>query len=576
MSSQYATDLLDRVAEPLLLWHKEAELRLKRIILSEEKLESQITALKARLKSERALCIKGWTELTKDYKDWQKSLNGGDAKKIEKLEKNFLQKREKLRTQFQRYEQLVDAGNAEQKAYWTKELPAIVTNYEVLEVERCNELEARLLDFRTIQSEYSQPFPGMLSMVDLAVKGINGPKELRGFVEAVVASGGRPEPPLNFVDGLPADSRALLDAANQNTLGALLNQEPNTLAAQREMTQLKTSGNVMGTAGGEVSKANGSSGAGIGASSPSHTSSSASTSSSSAASSSSAQIAPSSHSHSSTPPSSAAASAHPPPPPPAAPSAASSVAPVAAASAAAAAPAAAFSSSSASTTAASAPSASDPFNRAADPDATFVRALYDFTSEDADDLTFTLNTVIKVTLKGEDDELAAEAEEADPNAEPRWWRGQRLENIGKSRDGTFPSNYVRVCGVERDMSLRHLLEIPSGLRVFSEFLGGEYATENIHFWVAVEKFRDQCMNYLNDNGEIVAEGHGACLAEAERIAREYIGGQAASQVNISSATLKLTQDRIASLPTSLSLNMFDEAGTEHTGEAHSHTAPESL
>lgn len=219
--------------------------------------------------------------------------------------------------------------------------------------------------------------------------------------------------------------------------------------------------------------------------------------------------------------------------------------------------------------AASVPSASDPFNRAADPDATFVRALYDFTSEDADDLTFTLNTVIKVTLKGEDDELAAEAEEADPNAEPRWWRGQRLENIGKSRDGTFPSNYVRVCGIERDMSLRHLLEIPSGLRVFSEFLAGEYATENIRFWSAVEQFRDNCMQYLNpETGEIGAEGHAGCLADAERIAREYIGGQAASQVNISSATLKLTQDRIAALPTSLSLNMFDEAGqTENTVQA---------
>src|SRR4051794_32559464 len=98
--AQYGTDLLERVAEPLLTWHKDAELRLKKIILSEEKLEAQIAALKARLKSERQLCIKGWTDLTKDYKDWQKSLNGGDAKKIEKLEKNFLGKREKLRQQF--------------------------------------------------------------------------------------------------------------------------------------------------------------------------------------------------------------------------------------------------------------------------------------------------------------------------------------------------------------------------------------------------------------------------------------------------------------------------------------------
>jgi hypothetical protein len=225
---------------------------------------------------------------------------------------------------------------------------------------------------------------------------------------------------------------------------------------------------------------------------------------------------------------------------------------------------------------------SDPFGRLRDPSMTFVRALYDFTSEDPDDLTFTLNTVIRVTLKGEDDELAAEVEngQADLNAEPRWWRGQRLENIGKSRDGTFPSNYVRVCGVERDMSLRHLLELPSGLRVFTAFLGAEYAGENIAFWHAVEKFRAKFLSFLVPSGvdtngavdefgnpvavelQLREDGRAPMLSEAQRIAHEFIGSQASNQVNISSGTLKQTQDRIVALPLSLSLNMFDEAASE--------------
>ena len=213
---------------------------------------------------------------------------------------------------------------------------------------------------------------------------------------------------------------------------------------------------------------------------------------------------------------------------------------------------------------------------------TFVRALYDFTSDDADDLTFSLNTVIRVTLKGEDDELAAEVESgaADLTAEPRWWRGQRLENIGKSRDGTFPSNYVRVCSVERDMSLRHLLELPSGLRVFSVFLEEEYAGENIAFWIAVEKFRARCLAFLVaasptgeeedgtpaaaavSGGELRDDGRAPMLEEALSIARDFIGASAARQVNLSSSVLRATQERLAALPASLSLNLFDDAAGE--------------
>ena len=67
---------------------------------------------------------------------------------------------------------------------------------------------------------------------------------------------------------------------------------------------------------------------------------------------------------------------------------------------------------------------------------------------------------------------------------------------------------------------------------------------------------------LNDLGEIRDDGRGMMLHQAESIATEFIGSKAASQVNISSGTLKLTQDRLAQLPDSLSLNMFDEAASE--------------
>lgn len=65
---KFGSDLLDRVAEPLLNWHKDAELRLKKLMQQEDKLEGAIAALRAKIKSERVLCMKAWTDLCKDYK----------------------------------------------------------------------------------------------------------------------------------------------------------------------------------------------------------------------------------------------------------------------------------------------------------------------------------------------------------------------------------------------------------------------------------------------------------------------------------------------------------------------------
>jgi len=488
---KYAMNLLDRVAEPLLSWHKEAELRLKRLIQGEEKLESGMAALRARLKSERLACIKSWSELKQAYTDWQRALSMAETKKIEKAEKNFLTKRERCQKQFAKYELSVDAGNVEQRNYWLRELPNIVTQYEQLEVERMTELQLRLDDLRRVQSEYSEPFPTLLKLMDCSLNVIDGKAELASFVETARLTAGKPEPPPHFVDGLPTEARSLMEDVPVEKLGQLLNQDPLQLAAQREVQQAKEAGAISAD---------------------------------------SMYMSSSTHAPSSITPASPSSSVSSPNAP----------------------------SPSAST------SSLDPFNRAADPPATFVRSLYDFSSDDPDDLTFTINTIIKVTLKGEDDELAAEVENGGPDAiaEPRWWRGQRLENIGKSSDGTFPSNYVRLCQVDKDLTLRHLLELPSGVRVFREFLKTEYAAENVEFWTRVEEYRKECINFLTSDGTLSGSGHATLLAAAQSIASEYIGEQAASQVNISSATLKLTQDRLAQLPESLSLNLFDEAASE--------------
>ena len=50
-----------------------------------------------------------------------------------------------------------------------------------------------------------------------------------------------------------------------------------------------------------------------------------------------------------------------------------------------------------------------------DPRTIFVRSLYDFDSDDVDDLPFLCGTIIRVTLQGEDSHLAKITSHDEPN-----------------------------------------------------------------------------------------------------------------------------------------------------------------
>ena len=55
-------------------------------------------------------------------------------------------------------------------------------------------------------------------------------------------------------------------------------------------------------------------------------------------------------------------------------------------------------------------------------------ALYDYTAQRDDELTFSCGDVIVIT---------------DRTSDPEWWRGH-LKNIPNTTDALFPANYVRV------------------------------------------------------------------------------------------------------------------------------------
>ncbi len=71
-----------------------------------------------------------------------------------------------------------------------------------------------------------------------------------------------------------------------------------------------------------------------------------------------------------------------------------------------------------------------------------------------------------------------------------WWAGYVLKLGPHEEEGTFPSSYVRPVAIDSDISLRALLEVPCGTRLFLRFLEEEYADENLDYFVNVRAYRE--------------------------------------------------------------------------------------
>lgn len=110
-----------------------------------------------------------------------------------------------------------------------------------------------------------------------------------------------------------------------------------------------------------------------------------------------------------------------------------------------------------------------------DPKYDLVKSSFDFASNDEDDLRFSAGTIIVITLRGEDSASAAE-NEANGFSQPAWWRGYCLEKSSRSKEGAFPSNYVKPFTLAEEFSsLRVMLMYPSGMFAFAMFLRSEFS-----------------------------------------------------------------------------------------------------
>ena len=225
-----------------------------------------------------------------------------------------------------------------------------------------------------------------------------------------------------------------------------------------------------------------------------------------------------------------------------------------------------------------------------DPPLLVVRALYDFSTEEPNDLRFLTGDLILVTMRPTNGPVNL-------SDTGEWWMGrvlhiangtnyvvnpdfdrqytesmllhyqqtQSAENpviIPRSPfDGSFPSNYVEVVELNAKVTLRHVLEVKLSRYLLTEFLKSEYADENVKFWMEVESFRLLAIEEKAAFPDKDNPANDRVMKEAKRICDSFVAASAPHMVNLNSTNRNNILKNVA-LPFLVSAGLFDDAQTE--------------
>jgi hypothetical protein len=235
---KFVTAVNETVAEPLLQWHKNAEKRRDTLIKREQQLVKDYKDMQARLVANRSACHKQWQLLQQAHKDLLKaqellrSGKKGADKDYAAAEKKAEKERAKTEQLFQQLEQSVVHGNASQDTYWNKELPALIQDWERLEVERLQMMGSHMAVFARLQRQLVAPLDQCVTSVEADVAALDGKSEMRDFAMASTRQFGAPVAPTSFTDQLPCAASTL--HADNPSLLPLLGLELSAAIALRE------------------------------------------------------------------------------------------------------------------------------------------------------------------------------------------------------------------------------------------------------------------------------------------------------------------------------------------------------
>lgn len=118
--------------------------------------------------------------------------------------------------------------------------------------------------------------------------------------------------------------------------------------------------------------------------------------------------------------------------------------------------------------------------------------------------------------------------------------------------------YARVISSRKDRDntgLEELLKTDRGYAFFQLYLATELSLENLLFYSAVDEWRKHCNADSFDGSETAA-------TVARRIYRTYFSRRSLFEVNVSSVTAEKLRSFFASDPSSVPVDIFDEAQEE--------------
>ena len=233
---KFATALNDSVVEPLLAWHKNAERRREALVKREAQVRKDYQEVLAKLTAQRQTCLKLWASLQAAKREVAKADSVKDTKKtglkdLQAKEKDFDKERQKTEAAFKQLEAMLGATQQQQVAFWSRQLPAVVQDWERFETERLSVFGSHIALYASLQRQRVQPLTEGCETLEAGSAALDGAAELNEFVQSIVRVSGEPVPPAPIADELPCASAQLLQDSVELT--QLLALDPVAAVAKR-------------------------------------------------------------------------------------------------------------------------------------------------------------------------------------------------------------------------------------------------------------------------------------------------------------------------------------------------------
>lgn len=206
----FSSNVDGTVVKPANSFLSSAEKTRKALFKKADKLESQTQKLRASVEKDQGKALSEWASLQKTRQDSMKAADKKSdpkgLKAYEKAVKAHAKQRDKTSKAFAKVEKGMVGWNSEKKSLERKEMISLLGEFEALEVERINSMQTALKIFAQQLRELINPLDVLCKQLEDASTQFDGSKALHTYVNNIEASNGKLQKFVPFPLGLPTSS----------------------------------------------------------------------------------------------------------------------------------------------------------------------------------------------------------------------------------------------------------------------------------------------------------------------------------------------------------------------------------